>query len=76
MGGTRLILEHVRSFFRNKTERNLERCQTELISNFQPDHLLWTDIRRVERSPTFREVNDFDSDHSTNRPDQTRNGED
>ena len=57
-----------------KTERILERCQDEMISNLQPDHLLWPDTWKVERISSSLEVNDFDSDHSTNSSDQTWNG--
>ena len=41
-------------------------CQNEMISNLQPDHMLWPDNRKGGRIPTSREMNDNDSDHSTN----------
>ena len=57
-----------------KTERTLERCQFEMISNLQPDHLLWPATRKVKYGPTFLEVDDFDSDHWMHNLKQTWNG--
>ena len=45
-----------------KKARILERCQDEMISNLQPEHLLWPTTRKVNTISTCLEVDDFDSD--------------
>ena len=41
----------------------MARCQSEMISNLQPDHLLWPATRMVKEIHTLLEADDFDNDH-------------
>ena len=40
----------------------MARCKAEMISNSQPDHLLWSATRKVKHIHTVFQVDDFDSD--------------
>ena len=44
-----------------KTEITMERCQSEMISNLQPDHLLWPATREVKDISTFLEVDEWEN---------------
>ena len=51
------------SYCGTKTEKTMARCQSEMTSNLQPDHLLWPATRKVKDIHTLLGVDDFDSDH-------------
>ena len=54
------------SYWDTKTERIQNRCQYEMISKLQFDHLRRSDIRKGRIIPIFREMNGKDRDHSSN----------
>ena len=45
-----------------KMEKTMARCQSEMISNLQPDHLLWLATRKVKHIHTIFEVDDIDNE--------------